>query len=214
MTGNIHWTSENSSVKFQHYNLLLHCSLLHILIIFLNFFFFLTLVCLKLESCLNVWYYNLWCKVVFLIKSYFYIYIYIYILWYVVWICWPFRSDETIVTLPLGTETCSAKEGLCKHTNGSGTKLCCHTKASLVPCGQGCPQHLSTEVTTVSHPVCASAAGKSFQNAVCHQCLQGSSSMCSPSVRRCPNRTHFIVRAGLPAAWFLTYESSSAIQSK
>lgn len=39
MTGNIHWTSENSSVKFQHYNLLLHCSLLHILIIFLNIFF-------------------------------------------------------------------------------------------------------------------------------------------------------------------------------
>lgn len=53
-TGNIHWTSGSSSVKFQHYNLLLHCSLLHILIIFLNFFFFLTLVCLKLESCLNV----------------------------------------------------------------------------------------------------------------------------------------------------------------
>lgn len=52
MTGHTHWAYENSSVKFQHYILLLHCSLLHILIIFLNTF--LTLVCLKLESCLNV----------------------------------------------------------------------------------------------------------------------------------------------------------------
>lgn len=91
-------TGHLKTVQFQHYNLLLHCSLLHILIIFLNTF--LTLVCLKLESCLNVWYNNLWCKVGFLIKSYFYT-------------CWIQSGFDGLlaVTRPLGTETRFARNG-------------------------------------------------------------------------------------------------------
>lgn len=71
----------------------------------------------------------------------------------------------------LAQRPAQGKVGLCKHTNGSGTKLCCHSKAALVPCDQGCPQHLS--VYTSDHCIAP---------CVCICCWEELSEHCVPTV--------------------------------
>ena len=59
---------------------------------------------------------------------------------YIVWIWWPFRSEEIAVMLPLVTETCLAQEWLCKHADVAAAlsfavvlklRWCCEAKVPL-----------------------------------------------------------------------------------
>lgn len=127
-------------------------------------------------------------RLVFLIKSYFYIYI------HMLFVCclkllafhkWRSNSEASCWHRDL----LRAKSGFASTQMAVApscaaiAKLhwCLVTKVAPSIC-------LSTQATAASHPVCAPAAGKSSQNIVCQQCLQGSST----------------VRPGLPAVWFLT----------
>lgn len=58
---------------------------------------------------------------------------------YIVWIWWPFRSEEVAAVLPLGTEPCLAYKP-------TAALLWCGTDAALTLWGQGRSQCLSTEV--------------------------------------------------------------------